>query len=114
MRKILFIAAVMLTTLTPAHAQSFNCRTADRPDEVLICQNKWLSALDEEMTRLYSLWLKTSEGSHLPGELREIRADLREIRAWQQSWLQSRIRCGRDYYCIEARYLQRIEELRHY
>jgi uncharacterized protein len=33
--------------------QSFNCQTADRPDEVLICQSAELSALDERMSSLY-------------------------------------------------------------
>ena len=37
-RGYLIVGLLLLLLSMPAQAQSFNCRTADRPDEVLICQ----------------------------------------------------------------------------
>jgi uncharacterized protein len=86
-----------------AQAQSFNCRRAEQPDEVLICQSARLSALDERMSSLY-FRLR----NRLRGRARRV------LEAEQQEWLQSRIACGRDYGCIESHYLTRIAQLLRY
>jgi uncharacterized protein len=98
-------AALAIILLFPrlVLAQSFNCRTADRPDEVLICQDSHLSALDERMSSLYYT-LRNS----LRGPAR------RALEAAQSSWLRARIACGRDFQCIEVHYERRITELRNY
>jgi uncharacterized protein len=84
-------------------AQSFNCRYAKTADEVLICQNADLSALDEQMSSLFSR-LRNSL-SH--GETRLLDRE-------QSFWLQNRISCGRDAGCIEGAYQRRIRQLRSY
>jgi uncharacterized protein len=53
--KIKIAAAFVLATSlsTSAQAASFNCRMATRPDEIVICQDQELSALDEQMASLF-------------------------------------------------------------
>jgi uncharacterized protein len=100
--RLFFVLAISLMPLA-AQAQSFNCRTADRPDEVLICQSSRLSSLDERMSSLYFTLRNRLTG-----------AERRALETAQASWLQSRIACGRDFQCIETRYERRIAELRDY
>jgi uncharacterized protein len=103
--RIAFVLAIGLSSLVPlsAQAQSFNCRTANRPDEVMICQDRHLSSLDERMSSLY-FTLRNRLGG----------AERRALEAAQTSWLESRFACGRDYGCIERRYDRRIDELNNY
>jgi uncharacterized protein len=100
-----FTIAVLLTVLSMSAApgQSFNCRTAERSDEVLICQNSRLSSLDEQMSNLYFTLRNQLSGS-----------ERRALEAGQRRWLQSRIDCGRDFGCIEDLYERRIRFLRNY
>jgi uncharacterized protein len=93
----------LLATLevSPSVAQSFNCRTADKPDEVLICQRPDLAALDERMSSLF-FRLRNS----LAGAARA------RLIADQRDWLASRTACGRDYQCIRDAYVERIRALR--
>ena len=49
--RMAYVAFMLLSTAMPATAASFNCAIADRPDEVLICQNERLSSLDERVHR---------------------------------------------------------------
>jgi uncharacterized protein len=99
----LFVVALAALLPHAAQAQSFNCRTADLPDEVLICQNPRLSALDERMSSLY-FRLRNSLAS----------AERRRLETDQSAWLRSRIGCGRDFRCIESHYERRIAQLRTY
>lgn len=85
---------------TPASAQSFNCRYARTADEVLICQDSKLSALDGQMAELYSKQRQNIFGS--PRIMLERN---------QKAWLKSRNQCGRDKACIEQGYRKRIQEL---
>jgi uncharacterized protein len=80
---------------------SFNCRIADRPDEVLICQSRELAALDRRMSSLYFELRNRLYGRRV--------ATLADDQA---RWLRTRFRCGRDYDCIENAYRSRIRELR--
>jgi uncharacterized protein YecT (DUF1311 family) len=48
------VAIVLVTEGAAVQAQSFNCRYAKTADEVLICQNSQLSALDEQMSSMFS------------------------------------------------------------
>ena len=86
-----------------AQAQSFNCRYARSPDEVLICQDGRLGALDERMSGIY---FRLRNG--LYGGARA------NLEAEQAGWLRSRQSCGRDAGCIADSYQQRIRELRDY
>jgi uncharacterized protein len=97
------IIAVASLSSPVARAASFNCNTAERPDEVLICQNPQLSDLDERMSRLYFTLRNQLSGS-----------ERRLLEASQRRWLESRIHCGRDFECIEALYVRRIRLLRNY
>jgi uncharacterized protein len=46
--------AILVSTAAQAQGRaSFNCNTAQRPDEVLICQSDELSALDRELSSTY-------------------------------------------------------------
>jgi uncharacterized protein len=104
--RTVFVLTFMIAVLPPSfavQAQSFNCRTADRPDEVLICQNARLSSLDEEMSSFYFRLRNALSGS-----------ERRALEAGQRRWLQSRINCGRDFDCIEALYERRLRFLHDY
>jgi uncharacterized protein len=98
-------AWLMVFALAPAvaEAQSFNCRYARSPDEVMICQSPQLAALDERMSGLYFRLRNSLVGR----ERARLEAD-------QAAWLGSRQACGRDAGCIAASYRQRIAELRSY
>ena len=98
----LFAAVVTLAPLS-AEAQSFNCRYASRADEVTICQNSGLAALDERMAGIFE-----RTRSRLYGGARQA------LISDQTAWLRSRYRCGPDAGCIEDAYRQRINELRNY
>jgi uncharacterized protein len=86
-----------------AEAQSFNCRNASTADEVTICQNNGLSALDERLSRLYA-----RARSRLRGN------EFRALEGAQLEWLDQRRRCGRNRGCIEASYRERIRDLQDY
>ena len=96
----LLLAAAAALPGASARAQSFNCRYAKAPDEVLICQLPRLSALDERMASIYFRLRNRLQG----GQLRALEAE-------QAAWLRQRSACGRDAECIAAAYLGRIQEL---
>ena len=97
-----YLITLALASLVPlpAQAASFNCNTADRPDEVLICQSRELSALDEQMASLYFTLRNRLAGS-----------ERRALEAEQRSWLQGRMACGRDFRCIDLAYTRRIQQV---
>jgi uncharacterized protein len=97
------VLAVCTFFATPLAAQSFNCRDAQKPDEVLICQNPQLAALDERMASMY-FRLRNSLAGTARGKLE----------ADQTTWLQERYGCGRDAGCIRGLYERRIAELAEY
>ena len=99
------MGTLLAATIMPvaAQAQSFNCRTATRPDEVMICQSDRLSALDEWMSSTYFRLRNSLYG-------RERNA----LESSQRAWLRSRIGCGRDFRCVERHYVRRIAELSRY
>src|SRR5580704_16568104 len=94
------IGLLAVLGLSQSLAQSFNCRTAEKPDEVLICQRPDLAALDERMSSLFFRLRNSLGGS----------ARARLI-ADQRDWLASRVACGRDHGCIRDAYLERIRAL---
>jgi uncharacterized protein len=84
----------------PVYAQSFNCQRARAADEIMICQDRRLSALDEQMSGRYG---QIRNG--LPGPERHA------LEAAQADWLRKRQQCGGDGACIAAAYRERIREL---
>jgi uncharacterized protein len=96
-------AALLLAAFASeqARAQSFNCRLARTPDEVLICQDATLMRLDERMSSVYFALRNRLAGAR--------RA---RLEAGQAAWLRQRMDCGRQVSCIEQLYRERIRELR--
>jgi uncharacterized protein len=103
LRSLAWSLAILTLSAMPLAAQSFNCRLAAKPDEVLICQRPQLAALDEQMSSLYFRLRNRLDG-----------AARARLDAAQTVWLQQRYGCGRDGGCIRALYEQRIAELSNY
>ena len=60
--------AALAPFATPATAASFNCRTADRPAEVAICNTPDISQLDEDMaTRYFEVYNAIGYSARLVG-----------------------------------------------
>lgn len=97
------LALAVLALPGIAQAQSFNCRYARSADEVLVCQDPELSALDERLSRVF-YGVRGSLGGAGVARLDEDQAD----------WLSSRKSCGRNAACVEDTYRSRIRELRRY
>lgn len=93
-------AGALLISL-PAHAASFDCARARAADEVAVCRNPRLSALDSEMG---GLWYAYSRVPMLMGG-NGARMDA------AQAFLARRAACGRNVACLAAAYRARIEEL---
>jgi uncharacterized protein len=95
-----FIAASALAS--PAGAASFDCSKAKAPDEIAVCANPALSALDSEMG---GLWFAYSQIPFLMG-MSGNRQD--EARAF----LETRAACGANVACLYGAYTQRIATLK--
>jgi uncharacterized protein len=98
--KSIIIAASLGLLATPAQAQSFNCRHAHTADEVLICQEPWLSQLDQVLSREYARLRNNLTG-----------APRQRLQSTQTTWLKFRRGCGRDMACIENLYQKRLKAL---
>jgi len=73
------------------HSQSFDCKHAKFPDEVVICRDPGLSRLDSELARIFLNYRSLLKGS-----------ELRTLMKAQSDWLASRIKCRGDPECIPA------------
>ena len=98
--RICLIGLAGLLLVSSAHAQSFNCRYARTPDEISICENPRLSALDERMS---SRFFRLRDRLYGPDRAR--------LERDQAAWLNTRLRCGGDPGCIAVVYRARIAEL---
>lgn len=85
-----------------AAAASFDCSRARAADEITVCRNATLSALDSEMGGLWYAW------SRVPMLMGGSGARADEAR----EFLRRRRACGRGVGCIERLYRARIAELR--
>jgi uncharacterized protein len=105
MRHLATLAGLALGTLlfiaAPASAASFDCSRASSPDELTICNNPRLSALDSEMA---GLWYAYSRIPMMMGSSGN-RGDE------QVAWLARRRACGANAACIESAYNDRIAQL---
>jgi len=95
-------ATVTAALASPAAAASFDCSKAKAPDEIAICANPAISALDSEMG---GLWFAYSQIPFLMG-MSGNRQD--EARAF----LQTRAACGANVSCLAGAYTQRIATLK--
>jgi uncharacterized protein len=95
----MFSAAALAS---PAGAASFDCSKAKAPDEIAVCANPDISALDSEMG---GLWFAYSRIPFLMG-MSGNRQD--EARAF----LETRAACGANVACLTGAYTQRIATLK--
>jgi uncharacterized protein len=105
MRRMPVVVAACLVSVAvalPARAASFDCNKAMAPDEIAICTNPMLSALDSEMG---GLWYAYSQVPFLMG-MSGARQD--EARAF----LQNRALCGANVVCLTQAYHARIQVLK--
>lgn len=86
---------------SPASAASFDCSRARSADEVTICRNPQLSALDSEMGGLFYAYSRVPMLMGGNGD----RGDA------ARAFLARRRACGGDVGCLTAAYRARIEEL---
>jgi len=86
----------------PAQAQSFDCRRASTPDEIVICSYDWLAMLDDYMGARYRDLLKAPD------------VNRRILKQNQRAWLRARASCGGRVACVANSYTQRLEELDRY
>lgn len=101
MRILLLFGALLLAATSPSAAASFDCKKPNTPAETLICAEATISALDDEMARLYFAALKAAS----PAAAAAFRAD-------QIAWLTKREACRRDAQCLLSEYRARIEQIR--
>ena len=95
-------AAAVLALPALAHAASYNCARAAKPDEIAICKSRTLSELDVKMATLFGVRMK------LPMLMGSRGAAGDE----QVEFLATRGRCGANAACIGAAYQQRIDVLK--
>lgn len=96
---ILALAATLLSL--PVSAASFDCSKATAPDELAICSNPTLSALDSQMG---GLWFGYKAMPLLMG-VSGIRHDA------ATAFLKSRAACGSNVSCMAELYNERIATL---
>lgn len=102
MVRILLLTAALVVFISNAQAASFDCSKAGKPDEVAICGNPDISALDSEMG---GLWFAFSKVPMLMGSNGARMDDA-------QDFLKQRGACGSDVSCLRKLYHARIEILK--
>jgi uncharacterized protein len=99
---LLAAAALAAAIQAPAHAASFDCNKASKPDEIAICANPDLSALDSEMG---GLWFAYSQFPFLMGMSGDRQDEAR-------AFLEQRAACGANVACLRSAYHQRNATLK--
>jgi uncharacterized protein len=84
----------------PAWSQAFNCNFAKQADELTICRDDSLKALDEQMSDRF---FKVRQ--QLPTDGQAL------LKAGQKDFMSRRKFCGTDGDCIEGMYKERMETL---
>jgi uncharacterized protein YecT (DUF1311 family) len=87
------------STGVPNAGPSFNCNNAKAPDEVAICQNRFLATDDLAMSNAYF------DVRRLAGD------DTYGLEQSQRQWLAERRKCGSNNECLHEMYLTRLQEL---
>lgn len=99
---IAFSASLVAVAGQSATAASFDCSQAEARDEIAVCDNAELSALDSEMG---GLWYAYNLLPFLMGE-----SGNRHDEA--EAFLHQRSQCGSDVSCLTQAYQARITTLR--
>jgi uncharacterized protein len=101
MKRFVFGVVFGLCVLSgQAWSQAFNCNFAKQADELTICRDDSLKALDEQMAdRFFKI------RQQLPTEGQP------QLKAGQKDFLSRRKFCGTDGDCIEGMYKERLETL---
>jgi uncharacterized protein len=95
------LTAIILTfSASPVFAQAFNCNFAKQADELTICRDDSLKALDEQMADAF---FKIRQ--RLPED------GVARLKSEQKSFLASRNFCGTDGDCIATAYDARLKSL---
>ncbi|MED7670160.1 hypothetical protein GXB78_23420 [Pseudomonas moraviensis subsp. stanleyae] len=95
--------AVALTALFlagTAHASSFDCTSVSSKTEQAICNDPYLSSLDDKLAEQWRITL---------GKV----ADVKTLKTDQRQWLKNRNACGALSACLRREYLMRLTELEH-
>jgi len=100
LRRLVLVMLAVWVIPTQASAQSFSCRDAFTPDEILICERPGLKKLDRELHALF-----VAKRDAAPRFLRYM------IREEHEAWRRSRHRCRTNVRCIRVHYRARIREL---
>jgi uncharacterized protein len=93
-------AFALFAAATDVRAASFDCGRAATGVEVAICEDRTLSALDDQMAQNYRALLNRTSG-----------ATESRIRAEQKTWLRQRNACGGDASCLNREYRARIQNI---
>lgn len=95
------LTAIILTfCASPVFAQAFNCNFAKQADELTICRDDSLKALDEDMANRF---FKIRQ--QLPVDAQA------QLKSGQKDFLNTRKFCGTDGDCIENAYRGRKDSL---
>jgi clan AA aspartic protease (TIGR02281 family) len=97
---VTFSAWLSLVLVSNAGAQSFDCKRARAPDEIVICSIPKLGTLDEKMVGMFLALRSASTES-----------EKRLLTMEQATWLKERSVCGADSNCIQSSYERRIKQL---
>lgn len=100
MRRISLIAFAAIALSLPARAQSFDCASHHKPDEVAICNDSTLSNLDSKMANLYYT------AKHRAGASGEA-----ALRLQQLEFLKKRRACKSSASCLREVLTARVGEL---
>jgi len=92
--------ALFISLSSHVFAASFDCAKAGTTVEKLVCQNLFLSKLDEALAKNYGDLLKSNDNLYPKKELREE----------QKAWIQKRNACT-DAKCLVGLYGDRVDEL---
>jgi uncharacterized protein len=99
MKRFTFVL-VLCVLSGPAWSQAFNCNFAKQPDELTICRDDSLKALDEQMAdRFFKIRQQLPEDGQA------------QLKTGQKDFLSRRNFCGTDGDCIEGMYKERLETL---
>ncbi|ESR23349.1 hypothetical protein N177_3417 [Lutibaculum baratangense AMV1] len=79
---------------------SFECASAIRPDQTMVCASPPLAAMDIQMHTLYTVVRK-----FIPASERE------DLVAGQRAFINTRAACGTQFECIGNAYAERITSL---
>lgn len=97
--KIIPLAVMLVLLYAPAHAASFDCAKAATAVEKIVCADKEISALDDELNRLYQQRLAVA-------------LDQQGMKSMQRNWLKALGERCKDAACVKMDYEIQVETLK--